>query len=105
MQAVRVVRLQTVGQIVSAVGTKLDAIRQAQEDDSYIRRALSSNASTAQWPQAGAPQAAARDGFANQSNDTVQVHAVPAKQPHSGSNHTRALPCRCSRGTLFEAGV
>lgn len=70
---------QTVGQIVSAVGTKLDAIRQAQEDDSYIRRALSSNASTAHWPQQGAPQAAPQDGFANQSNDTVQVRMVSAK--------------------------
>ena len=69
------------GQIVAAVGSKLDAIRQAQEDDSYIRRALSSNASTAHWPQADAPQAAPRDGFANQSNDTVQVRMVSTQRP------------------------
>jgi hypothetical protein len=73
MQALLVMRMQTVGQIVSAVEVKLDAMRQAQEDDSYIRRALSSNASTAHWPQHGAPPAAPRDGFTNHSNDTVQV--------------------------------
>lgn len=42
---------QTIGQVVTAIETKLDAMQQAQEDDGLIRRALSSNASTAQWPQ------------------------------------------------------
>jgi hypothetical protein len=95
---------QTVGQIVSAVGTKLDAIRQAQEDDGYIRRALSSNASTAHWPQQGAPQAAPRDGFANQSNDTVQVPMVSAQHPQLSAvpTFTDRHSCgRCFRGQLF----
>jgi hypothetical protein len=68
-----VMHTQTVTQIVSAVEGRLDAMRQAQEDDSYIRRALSSNASTAQWPQHGAPPSLPRDGFTNPSTDTVQV--------------------------------
>lgn len=37
---------------MSAIEGKLDSMRQAQEEDGLIRQALSSNASTAQWPQA-----------------------------------------------------
>lgn len=43
--------MQSISQVVSAIETKLDAMRQAQEEDGYIRRAMSSNASTANWPQ------------------------------------------------------
>ncbi len=43
--------LQTISHIVTAMDNKFEELRALHAEDGLVRRALSSNASTAQWPQ------------------------------------------------------